>query len=385
MIRQIGRKPVFGMITDQKEGKIGGYGEIGYRERAEHAMAMGIDFVNLTLTPQSALQVRQMGALEARRWNGAAMETVLVPVEDLRAVYIYGSSKVTGSVQYRETTDELAQIGTRFVNSPKTIDICDDKVRSQAIFDEIGVPTPITMDYSRANAKTLLLESGFIFIKEVTQSMGEGQATILKDGSNFIVKIDGQKISFTEMGSALHMVEQKLKDTCIVQEGIRMPKVMDRVYDFRVMLQRDGTGSVVMPAVFARVGAQGLDQSNVSKGGKTQDPMVFHPEFDRLSAEFEEMGREIFMGIHRRSPEVGEIGIDFLVSKQGRTLVLEVNAKPGTDESIRDLGDSSKLDPRFTLRDRVDAIGPEVGEAWQGRFTAILRNTIAYARHMVDA
>ncbi len=385
-IREAVRPGVAGMVTNPIEGKVGGYGINSYKERAEFASAMGLEFVNIALTLANARNIRDGGAVSATRWNGASMEQVRVPAQDLKAVYVYAGFHLIEGEEYKGVIKALSDTGKRFVNGPETIAICDDKGRSQALFEELGVRAPITAEYDRKAAAALLSESGFIFIKDTVGSMGDGQATVLAERGTITVKVDSDKTAFGSAAKALGFVEETLgSQRLIVQEGIRVKRVMGRVFDFRAMLQADYSGEPSMHAAFARIGADGLDQANCSKGGIAMDPYLFHPSFQSLGAEMERTGREIFKGLQRKTGAVGELGIDFLLSDRNEVIVLEINGKPGTDGSIRGLMSDTKRDSGLSLR--TDSHAPtdeEITQGWKEKMATLVSNPVAYLKYLVE-
>ena len=316
-MRQTRTPNVVAMLNSQHEGNPGGHGMSTYREKSAYALEMGLVFVDLPVTVENVREVRNGGTVGVKRWNGTRMEVLRIPAGDIRVAYNFTGPELNGTPEYKEMPSALQDSGTKFINGVDMRAVCMDKWRSQALFDELGVRSPKTAEYTERNAKLLLEENGFIFIKDTTASEGNGQITVSAGSHGFAVKSDGSKLLFNDLGRVFEFVAQKISGPSIVQEGIRMQRINGRVYDLRALFQMNEMGVAVMPAVYVRIGVPGLDQSNVSKGGDVQDPQVFFPNFSAFNAEIEEIGRKIFYGLQRRTGEVGEIGMDFLISSSG--------------------------------------------------------------------
>jgi len=375
----------FGFLTYPGDGVLGGYGDLTFKEKAVYAERIGVEYVNVRLTHENARAIRQGGLVEATRLSGTELEEVRFPASELKVVHDYVGPKLNTGEVYQKTIAALIATGKRFINGPAAIDICDDKQRSQELFDEMGVQTPKTADYTRANVRRLLAQSGFIFIKEVTGNMGRNQFTVSAAANGFVVKVDGAKEGFSSVDGALGFIEERMEGTYIVQEGIRVQKVDGSVFDIRAMFQMDGSGQLAMPAAFVRVGAKGLDQSNVSRGGQVQDPYVFYHNFEHLRNEIELQGRAIFTAMQRRTRDVADIGMDFLVSQEGRVIVLEINARPGTDMNIRDMAEGRGINLKLSLRAGDHGVTEaEVAERSKDMLTKAIQNPVDYAKHLIE-
>ncbi|MDE1768581.1 MAG: YheC/YheD family protein [Candidatus Micrarchaeota archaeon] len=380
---------VAGMITHQKDGYVGGYGTETYKEKAEHAREIGLYFVKIDLTEENARQIREGGNVTAKHWDGRTLSDVTIPARNIKAIYDFSELDMPEykDPAYDGIISALTNNGVRFVNGPKAKQIGNDKQLSQELFEEVGVRTPITMQYNRENAKALLHESGFIFIKDIEGVMGNGQVTILSTGNGFMANVDGTKTGFRDVGSALDFAEESVQGRLIVQEGIVIPRLDGRVWDFRAIFQKDGSGNTVMPLVLVRIGAIGRDQSNIDKGGEGQDPYIFYPNFSTARCEIEEIGMKVFKGLERKAGDVGEIGMDFLASTKGELILIEINPTPGyTAGYIRDLSNGGPVNFELTLqRGGNMPTEEEIHRNWAVSMRDRIRNPVSYSKHIVES
>ena len=366
----IGTKKLVAMLNNPYEGELGGFGLKTYKERAELALRDGVTLVDLRLSSTNVRSIMEgTGAnIEVGFWDGRKIITCKVPMQSIKVVFDYAGTGSSGSCDpynHSKIVAVLNASGTKFVNGQQTESICSDKWSSYELFREIGADTPITMQYGRQNALALVKETGFVFIKDISMSEGRGQFTVSASKDGYTLRSQGNEETFGTLHSALDTIESASNPpTCIVQEGIKMQKIEGRIYDFRALFQLNGNGQIVLPAVYMRLGARGSDQSNISSGGYAQDPAHIFPDFSQIRESIAESGINIFKGLQRRSDYVGEIGMDFLRSSDGRLLVLEINSKSGT-KGIRDLA----------KRDET--------QSWHSALQEVLRNPIMYAVSMI--
>ncbi len=358
-----------GMLNNPYAGELGGFGLKTYKERAQLASSLGVTLVDLVLSQDNAQAIRKGENVHVRFLDGKNLSDYAFPSHSIKVVFDYawsGSSGTCNIADHEAVVAALSDAGARFINGPEAIRICNDKWLSYELFSELGIDTPATMRYTHANAQSLLEGSGFVFIKDTGLSEGKGQFTVSLGEGKYILKSDSSYSVFGGLGQALDTVESKANtDRCIVQEGIKMPSIDGRVYDFRALFQLNGDGYIVLPAVYMRFGAAGSYQSNISNGGYSMDPSRIYPDFQRIRGRMEEIGIEIFKGLQRKAGDVGEIGMDFLLSSDGRLYVLEINSRSGT-KGIRDLAANSK--------------SPE----WERALESVLRNPIAHAARIME-
>lgn len=122
---------------------------------------------------------------------------------------------------------------------------------------------------------------------------------------------------------------------CIVQEGVRLPVIHGRAFDLRAMVQKDESGTWRITALVAKLAAPGGITTHIRTGGDAQmlGPVlahVFGKDAPLVRQRAEEAGLAIAAALERGiGLELGELGMDLAVDRQGRPWVLEVNAKPG--------------------------------------------------------
>lgn len=125
------------------------------------------------------------------------------------------------------------------------------------------------------------------------------------------------------------------KTPCIVQQGVRLPVYRGRAFDLRAMVQKDESGAWCLTALVAKLAAPGGITTHIRTGGDALmvGPVlarVFGGEAPQVRRRVEEAALAIAAALESGiGRELGELGMDLAVDREGRPWVLEVNAKPG--------------------------------------------------------
>ncbi|WP_179283137.1 YheC/YheD family protein [Paenibacillus taichungensis] len=148
-------------------------------------------------------------------------------------------------------------------------------------------------------------------------------------------------------------LEPLFKDYLIPTEWLQDPdqflaylNVHGEVVDFRIHIQRDGTGRWALTRMYARTGNTDSVICNISKGGRIEDVAdmlyrLFPSQADRISREMERLAIRMAETINRSySFLIDELGMDFIVTPGGQIFFVEANISPPTPshEQVRAAG-----------------------------------------------
>jgi hypothetical protein len=154
----------------------------------------------------------------------------------------------------------------------------------------------------------------------------------------------------------------------VVQQGITLPEVEGRVYDLRVLLQKDGAGEWAVPLVLIRWAQPGKVTANMSQGA---DPFLA-PAFrervgEAVPAHLEETAigasLRVATALEAKFGLLGEIGIDLGLDSEERPWIFEANAKP-LHPQVPGANDPYYFHPFCYARYLA-------GQAWAGRHSGI--------------
>jgi hypothetical protein len=183
-----------------------------------------------------------------------------------------------------------------------------------------------------------------IYLKPVGGSSGRGilKITRLKEGACFYEGRVGGRLqrspvlNITEMLAGLRPALSKRKH--IAQQGIRLAKYRDRVFDVRALVQKDGAGRWVLTGMAARVARSGAFITNVHAGGKAEKvSTVLREAFsdngylqEHVQANLRHLAILACIWIEERTGQkFGEIAVDLAVAADGQVWFIELNAVPG--------------------------------------------------------
>ncbi|MHB8170374.1 MAG: YheC/YheD family endospore coat-associated protein [Thermincolia bacterium] len=183
-----------------------------------------------------------------------------------------------------------------------------------------------------------------IYIKPRLGSQGKGIIKVVhlgKKGYLFqLVQSKGQhrRIIFPtlrQLEKGIHSFITRKK--CLIQQGLPLALWQGRVFDIRVLTQKNGQGLWAVTGMACRIGKKESIISNVHGGGRAlpvetvlrqlfgQNPGLVKNILNQVKA----LSINVSKKVETRHGLVGELGIDVGVDKNGRVWLIEVNPKPG--------------------------------------------------------
>jgi glutathione synthase/RimK-type ligase-like ATP-grasp enzyme len=138
----------------------------------------------------------------------------------------------------------------------------------------------------------------------------------------------------------------RIKNNYLLQEGIKLAKYNNRVFDIRAQAQKDGNGNWVLTGAAVRVAAPNAFVTHIPNGG-TARPLnevisgVFAGNYE-LIANIEQELAELSCKVSQVLEDelkinLGVVSLDIGIDGEGRLWLLEVNSKPASfdEDSIR--------------------------------------------------
>jgi hypothetical protein len=196
--------------------------------------------------------------------------------------------------------------------------------------------------YARSDRQiTYFVETGRItFLKPRTGSKGEGIITLLRDKT-------GLSVTYYEGGERKRHAAKTVKDVSkvvhrllarkksyIIQHGVETLRHGGSTFDIRVTMLHDGRAWNWLHE--ARLSPEGSDVSNLKQGGTiavTEDllvGLVGREEAQHLLYELKSESFGLAAYLERLHPgDLLEVAFDFVIDRDGRLRLLEINTKPG--------------------------------------------------------
>lgn len=181
----------------------------------------------------------------------------------------------------------------------------------------------------------MLREFPFIYLKPVGRSLGLGIIKISKAGSNeYIAKYHRKNKSYSISGY-LAEIWPELKKVMgkrayIVQEGIPLATYKGNIFDLRVSMQKDETGTWSLSRWKVRVAAPNRIVTNISAKGKGAHinkvlDSVFKEDTAEIMNDIKTACLIICSAIENKISGIGDIGIDIGITKDKKIYFIEAN------------------------------------------------------------
>jgi glutathione synthase/RimK-type ligase-like ATP-grasp enzyme len=216
--------------------------------------------------------------------------------------------------------------------------LSDDERTAHVLPDTIAIRTPYDVEEMLERHRTL-------YVKPAWGTQGKGihkleldaqgvRAQYTQGGKTKVLRLRRGSPNWRAFlqkkfcGKRQFLAQQALDLVCV--QGVRP-------VDFRWLLQKDGQNEWQVTARVARVGSPSSITTNLHTGGDAVLADVFlrsngyreERERERLLEEIDQAALNIVTVLEQRNGRLGELGIDFGVTKRGDVYLIEVNPRPG--------------------------------------------------------
>ncbi|MGA8944171.1 MAG: YheC/YheD family protein [Thermoactinomyces sp.] len=197
---------------------------------------------------------------------------------------------------------------------------------------------PETHWLTRERLLQMLKTYSSVFIKPNHGSGGSGIMRIKRVPKGYEIRY-GRRRRVVRSNSYLHKVVQSSQNPSqryLVQQGLRLAKYNGRIFDIRSYMQKPHSKWVIS-GIVARLAAPNHYLTNYHKGGqgKPLDKVLAYlfknnrrKVDDRLNL-IKKLSHMIAKTLNKRHSHIRELGIDFVIEKNGRLWILEANTRPG--------------------------------------------------------
>lgn len=221
--------------------------------------------------------------------------------------------------------------------------------------DRVKRWVPETRLYARGSVKAMLSRYPIVYVKPGNGTGGRSIVKIAAQGKQYLVqgrdrRLLQKKASFSSAEAVERWIqrwvrEQRIRDgNFLVQQGLDLALVPNRVADVRLLIQKNGAGEWDVTGCGVRLGPVGSSISNLHGGGEAISfsrfvAKRFGAERTRqIQQECSQMAHEVAAVLEEKFGRMMEFGLDVGVDVQGRVWLIEVNPKPGR-EIFRQMGD----------------------------------------------
>ncbi|MBT3408917.1 hypothetical protein HN415_09645 [Candidatus Woesearchaeota archaeon] len=250
--------------------------------------------------------------------------------------------------------EKLTNKNSIWLNSLEFERFCKDKMKTYDFFLENNIKVPYTEIFEKSNHEN---QSEF-FLKPRYLSKGQGIVNV-SDKKNMII---GEEY--------------------IIQEKVKIKKIDERKFDFRIVIQKIGINKNIITGVYCRVGKESSNITNFDFGGRIEDPikilkLVFPNNYDEIYNNLEKISLEIAKKLDGKFSYF-QFGLDLIVDEKGIVNALEINSKPGF------LGFTilSKYCDKSVIGNKIIEYDKNYRDEWRMKFRNLIESPLKYINNI---
>lgn len=194
----------------------------------------------------------------------------------------------------------------------------------------------------------MMRRHGGLYIKSPHGGKGVDIWEVTPHRGRFLVKHNGRggvmrAATVATLASLARTLALRSRHPYLAQARLQLMRWQDRIFDIRVLTQKDGTGTWRVTGIGLRVGRQGGIVSNLHGGGRTAplEPVLSavlrKRTPDDVREECEELALQVAQRIDGACARVGELGVDLALDTAERLWFLEANSRTGRNV-VRSIG-----------------------------------------------
>ncbi len=200
---------------------------------------------------------------------------------------------------------------------------------------------PITSKYDGPDNLLKFLEVyNTVYLKPVNGSLGKNiiKISLLPEGYRYQYRQRKQTVTGIwqnpgELGTAVENYTSK--KAYVMQQGLDLLKFQGRVFDIRVLMQKNGQGQWINSAMVVRLSPEGGIFPNVAAGGKPKNIEVFWQELtstDWYTSQAFRLTKQVSLiaaeTLENYFGTFAEIGLDIGIDVNNNVWIIEINSKP---------------------------------------------------------
>ncbi|AJY74850.1 YheC/YheD family protein [Paenibacillus beijingensis] len=200
--------------------------------------------------------------------------------------------------------------------------------------------------------KRFIDQHQIVFLKPKAGMQGSGIFRLEQQGSSYIFQyeLNGQSLTSTAYSweDAYSFLKMELNlEKYLVQQGIPLIKMGQRVIDFRVLVQKNRHGSWCVQGIVSRLGKKNSIVSNISSGGSAEKAwftlLKIYGQDERTAIkkqnEMEHLAIEACETLEMTGLHLGNVGMDMALDQSGHCWIIEINNRDPDATIALDAGD----------------------------------------------
>lgn len=198
---------------------------------------------------------------------------------------------------------------------------------------------PKTRKLNQSVLNSMLNEFKMIYVKPINGTYGIGVIRVEKheeNGKTTFHYQQGTEKKHLKSLPALYqtIMKNKMKRSYIAQQGIHLLKYKSRLFDLRIMVQRNIKGIWESTGIIGRVAHPKKIVTNYHSGGiptafnKLFKSYLSKEEIEEYDQILKKFGQDIAVAMSKKYPKLNMLGIDIGIDKNLYPWIIEVNTNP---------------------------------------------------------
>jgi hypothetical protein len=261
---------------------------------------------------------------------------------------IYDRCRYHGVDNYRKLMQFRNRYKLNYLSRPLANKWTMHQVLSES--EDIAPHLPHTVNYTSSKALHRMLTTyRTVYLKPYNGTGGRGIIRIERAGPNaYLLQGRDQQRRIlaprrvTKRQIPLALSGLQITERYVVQQGIPLTLGNDRIHDFRMLVQKNGSGEWEITGCAGRIGPKCSVTSNLHGGGKAVSMekilRIRFPDTDKveqIKQDAYRLGIDVVEHLEKRFGDFCEAGIDLGIDPSGRVWLLEVNPKPSREVFYR--------------------------------------------------
>jgi glutathione synthase/RimK-type ligase-like ATP-grasp enzyme len=192
---------------------------------------------------------------------------------------------------------------------------------------------PDTRWYSKKTLKTMLDRYKMVYIKPNNGTGGRGimRAEKLEEGYKYQFKTSTR--AYSTFANMIRSMEKQFEnDRYVIQQGIHLLQYNGRIFDLRVMVQKNHKGKWETTGIVGRIGHPKKIVTNVCRGGSSKSIEALlknHvPSVREYKKRLNHLGSRTARQLNKTFPRITQLGLDIGIDRDLHPWILEANPRP---------------------------------------------------------
>jgi hypothetical protein len=198
---------------------------------------------------------------------------------------------------------------------------------------ELRSHVPETKSYRRSVLKSMLDKYNMVYVKPNMGTGGKDVMRVEKLGSTYRYQLQTTTRTFSSFDGVANSIALKTK-SCpyVIQRGIHLLRYNRRLFDLRIMVQKNPKGMWETTGIIGRLGHPKKIVTNVCRGGNSKPVEVLLGNHVANVTKYEKrlknLGYRTALQLNKTFPNVVELGLDIGIDRNLNPWILEANPRP---------------------------------------------------------